>query len=243
MYYEIDTHCHTVSSGHAYSTVTEIANEARNKGLKLVGITDHGPKMPGGPHVFHILNQKVYPDTINGVEILKGVEANIIDYNGKLDIEDKYLSELDLVIASLHTVCINPGNEKENTFALIKAMENKYVDIIAHPGNPEFPINKKELVLKAKETNTLIEINNSSLGKSRVGSLNHCIEIAKLCKEHNVNIVVGSDSHICYDVGEFSSVTKLLNEIEMPKELIINLSVESFKEYLKMKGKRRFLNL
>ena len=49
-----DMHCHTVASGHAYSTVQEIAREASNKGLEMVAITDHGPSMPGGPHCYHL---------------------------------------------------------------------------------------------------------------------------------------------------------------------------------------------
>ena len=241
MNFLIDTHCHTIASGHAYSTLIEIASEAKKKGFKMIGITDHGPKMPGGPHIYHILNQRVYPDEIEGVEILKGVEANIVDYDGNLDISNNELDKLDLVIASLHTVCIVPGDEEENTRALINAMKNKYVDIIAHPGNPEFPINKEELVLKAKEHNTLIEINNSSLGTSRIGSLDNCIEIARLCKKHNVNVIVGSDSHIAFDVGEFGKVKEIFEKIDMPKDLIMNSSVEKFKDYLKTKGKKRFL--
>ena len=241
MNYLIDTHCHTIASGHAYSTLIEIANEAKKKGFKMIGITDHGPKMPGGPHIYHILNQKVYPDEVYGVEILKGVEANIVDYDGKLDISSNELEKLDLVIASLHTVCIEPGNVEENTMALINAMKNKQVDIIAHPGNPEFPINKEELVLKAKEYNTLIEINNSSLGTSRIGSLDNCIEIAKLCKKHKVSVIAGSDSHIAFDVGEFTKVKEIFKQIDMPEELIMNSSVEKFKKYLKSKGKKRFL--
>ena len=53
----LDMHNHTIASGHAYSTIQEIAAEANKKGLKYVGITDHGPKMPGGPHIFDIGNQ------------------------------------------------------------------------------------------------------------------------------------------------------------------------------------------
>ena len=80
----LDMHNHTIASGHAYSTVQEIASVASMKGLKYVGITDHGPAMPGGPHIFHIGNQRVLPKVIEGVQVLKGVEANILDQEGSI---------------------------------------------------------------------------------------------------------------------------------------------------------------
>lgn len=142
----LDVHNHTVSSGHAYSTVQEVALEASKKGLKYVGITDHGPKMPGGPHIFHIGNLKVIPDNIDGVEILKGVEANILNKEGEMDIPERLLKGLDIVIASLHDVCMEPSNVEEHTKALLNAMENEYVDILGHPGNPSFPIDKEKVI-------------------------------------------------------------------------------------------------
>ncbi len=243
MKFVIDTHCHTMASGHAYSTVIEIAREANNKGLEMVAITDHGPAMQGASNIFHILNQKVIPETIYGVQILRGVEANIMDFDGTLDISNEHLKKLDIVIASLHEACIESGGVDNNTNALIKAMENENVDIIAHPGNPVFPIDYEKIVKKAKETATLIEINNSSFVSSRGGSLKNCIEIAKLCKEHEVMITVGSDSHIAFDVGRFDKAMEVLTSIRMPEHLIINFSTERLKEFLKLKGKTRFSTL
>lgn len=242
MKYILDTHCHTIASGHAYSTVFEMAKEANNKGLELIGITDHGPAMPGGPHMFHIANQRVIPDSICGVEILKGVEANIMNDRGEVDLPEKILKNLDIVIASLHDVCIDPGDRDYNTRALMKALENPYVDIIGHPGNPVFPIDNEAVVLKAKETGKLIEINNSSFLGSRKGSLQNCIEIAKLCKKHQVRIVMGSDAHISYHVGRFDKAIQILNDIEMPEELVMNISSQRLKDYLKSRGKKRFMD-
>ena len=54
--FKFDLHTHTVASGHAYSTVTENASYAEQKGLELLGISDHAPKMPGGTHFFYFLN-------------------------------------------------------------------------------------------------------------------------------------------------------------------------------------------
>lgn len=237
----MDIHNHTIASGHAYSTVQEIALEASRKDLKMIGITDHGPAMPGAFSSSFIGNLVILPNFIYGVEVLGGVEANILDQDGKLDVPERRLKRLDVIIAGLHDVCVKPWDTEGNTIALINAMKNEYVDIIAHPGNPTFPINKEAVVLQAKETDTLIEINNGSFhSNSRSGSEDNCYEIARLCKKHCVPIIVGSDSHFSFDVGRFDKAIKLLEDVNMPEELVMNTSVERFRAYLKKKGKQRY---
>ena len=237
----IDIHNHTIASGHAYSTILEIVKEAKIKGLKMVGITDHGPAMPGILGEFFTSNQGILPPFIHDVEVLRGVEANILDLDGLLDIPVRRLKKLDIVIAGLHDAVIKPWDEKGNTMAIIKALENEYVDIIAHPGNILFPINVEAIVIKARETNKLLEINNGTFySGSRAGSKENCYEIARLCKKHKVPVIVGSDSHFALDVGRFDKAIELLKAIEMPEELIMNTSVERFKTFLNKRGKKRF---
>lgn len=241
MFVEVETHCHTISSGHAYSSIQEIIVEAKKKDLKAVAITDHGPNMPGGPDMYYFANQKIIPDNIYGVDVLSGVEANILDIEGKLDLDDDVLQNLDIVIASMHSITIKPGNLEYNTKAILKAMENPYVDIIGHSGNPKFPIDKVAFVEKAIETNTLIEINNSSFFSSRKGSEKNCIEIAKICKEKGAKIVCGSDSHISFDVGRADKSEEILKSVDFPLDSIVNRNYEVFKEFLANKGKKRFI--
>lgn len=233
----LDTHTHTIASGHAYSTITENAREAFKKGLKLICMTDHGPKMPGGPHFFHFGNLKVLPRKIEGVEILKGVEANIIDTDGNLDLPREILDKLDIVVASLHDVCFEPGDVEKNTRALIGAIKNPYVDIIGHPGNPVFPIDVEKVLMAAKEYNTHIEINNSSFVSSRTGSYGNCLLIAKKAKEMGVKIAVGSDAHISFDIGRFDKALEIIEQAGIDESMILNVDVEKLKKYLIDKGK------
>ncbi len=237
----IDMHNHTISSGHAYSTIQEIAKEASKKGLKYIGITDHGPAMQGTSSIFHIGNLKVVPNNIYGVEVLKGVEANILNVNGKLDVPDELLCNLDIALAGFHEDTLDPMDIQSNTKTILNTMENQYVDVLVHLGNPRFPIDIESVVLKAKETNTLIEINNSSLYSSRPGSEKNCLEIALMCKHHNTPMIFNSDSHISFDVGRFDEIFELLKDADIPEELIVNSSVERFENYMKSKGKKRFL--
>ncbi|MCR1899096.1 phosphatase [Irregularibacter muris] len=228
----MDMHNHTMASGHAYSTIQEIALEASKKGLTHIAITDHGPKTPGGPPLSYIRNLKVMPKELYGVKILRGVEANILDQGGNLDVPESILETLDIVIAGLHEACTEPWNMEGNTRALLNTMENEHVDIISHPGNPIFPIDKKKFVMGAKKTNTLVEINNSSFINSRKGSEKNCYEIAMLCKKHRVPIIINSDSHISFDVGKFDEAIKLVKDIEMQEDLIINTCIDGFENYL-----------
>lgn len=238
MKFLVDTHCHTISSGHAYSTILENAEAAAEKGLKIIAMTDHGPSMPGGPHIFHIGNQRVIPDYIKGVRVLKGVEANIMDHDGGLDLPESYLKRLEIVIASFHDVCIAPGSVEENTRAMISAMLNPYVDIIAHPGNPDFPIDIDKLVQCAKDTGKLIEINNSSFIGSRKGSADNCRRIAAKAVENGVMLTAGSDSHICYDVGRFDKVEEIFSQVGVPEELVINTDPQKLVDFLNRNGRR-----
>ncbi len=234
----VDTHCHTISSGHAYSTITEIAQCANQKGLKMIAMTDHGPSVLGGPNLLHLVNMRIIPDYIYGVRVLKGVEANVIDMNGKLDVPDNILERLELVIAGFHDICIPAGSVEENTRAMIGAMQNPLVDIIAHPGNPVFAIDIDKVIQCAADTNTLIEINNASFAVARKGSAENCKKIAMAAKQKGIKLAVGSDSHICFDVGRFEKVLSLFEEVGMPEELVMHTDPKKLVEFLRSKGKK-----
>lgn len=238
MKYAIDIHTHTIASGHAYTTLLENAKYASEIGLEILGTTDHGPSMPGAQHYWHFGNLIVLPRELYGVTMLYGCEANIIDYDGNIDLPIEIQKNLDIVIASLHDPVMETNKSPDlNTAAFLKAMENPYVHIIGHSGNPKFPIYEEELVKKAKEKNILIEINNSSLIRSRAGSEKSCTKIALLCKEYGVKIILNSDAHTCFHIGNFDVALKMLQQIDMPEELIINRSKTELLDFLKTKGK------
>ena len=159
MNFEADLHVHTIASGHAFSTVKEVAEAAAGRDLKMVGITDHGVKMPGGPHEYYFWQLLGLPRFIAGVEILRGVEANILDASGSLDLPERLLAELDLVLAGFHEGCgYEPGSVEENTRAMIGAIHNPFVNIICHPGNPVFPVDIEKCNL---QNNTFLMAINS----------------------------------------------------------------------------------
>ena len=237
MKFVLDTHSHPLASGHAYSTVKELVEQAASIGLELLAITDHAPAMPGSTHPFYFGNVSAIPSKINGVEILKGVEANILNVQGEIDMETTLLEALDLVIASFHPPCYKAGTKEENTHAMIETMKNPYVHIIGHPDDSRFPLDYETIVKAAKKYGVLLEVNSSSLRPDhfRQGARENISTYISYCKKYRAPITVGSDAHFYTDVGNLQRAYDLLQELEMPEELIANTSVERLKQYLKRK--------
>lgn len=238
MKYLSDLHTHSIVSGHAYSTLLENINYCAEKGIKILGTSEHAPTMPGAPHYWYFGNMKVVPRVINGVTILRGCEANILDIDGSLDMTDESSRNLDYMIASFHEPVFKPKSKEENTAAILNVMD-KYdkVEILGHLGNPNYELDYEAIVKKAKEKNIMIEINNSSLlGSSRVGSDVNCKKVALLCREIRTKVILTSDSHINTCIGVFNKGIELLEEIQMPKELVMN-DPEKLIAHLKSKGR------
>lgn len=238
MKYLSDLHTHSIVSGHAYSTLLENINYCAEKGIKILGTSEHAPSMPGAPHYWYFGNMKVVPRIINGVTILRGCEANILDIDGSLDMTDESSRNLDYMIASFHEPVFKPKSKEENTAAILNVMD-KYdkVEILGHLGNPNYELDYEAIVKKAKEKNIMIEINNSSLlGSSRVGSDVNCKKVALLCREIGTKVILTSDSHINTCIGVFNKGIELLEEIQMPKELVMN-DPEKLIAHLKSKGR------
>ena len=230
-----DTHTHTIASGHAYSTVDENARWAAEQGLRLLALTDHAPAMQNTTCHAYFANLNVIPQELRGVRILRGVELNILDYNGTVDLDEKTLSRLDIAIASLHTPCITPGSKKENTRAYCMAMENPYIDILGHPGDPRYDVDYMEVFRVAAETGTLLEINNSSLkpGGFRVNSNENARRMLEICRKTGTMVVLGSDAHVDVDIANTKYSSKLLQDVDFPEELVANTSYKKLMSVLK----------
>lgn len=236
MNYVIDTHTHTVASGHAYSTIEENFKVGSEKGLEVIAITDHGPKMPGACHEFYFGNMTTIPRYIFGILALRGIELNIINFDGEIDLSENKLNKLDLAIASFHEVCIKPGNIDQNTNALLKVMENEYVDILGHLGNPAFPIHNEIVVKAAKQKNKIIEINSGSF-ISRKGSEENCRKIIELCIKYETMMTISSDAHFSTQIGDFKKSIEIINSISVPQNLILNINRNRIVDHLFKKGK------
>lgn len=233
---EVDLHVHTVASGHAYSTIEEITRAAAQKGLKGVGMTDHGPSMPGAPHLYHFMGLRFIPQLLGGVRVFKGVEANILD-NGHLDLSDDFLCDLDVVLAGFHADCGYTGTtQADHSKNMMQAMEHPRVHIISHPGNPEFPVDYEAVVKHAVATGTALEINSSSLTNARCGSEPNCHKIAQLCAEYGAWVAIGSDAHIAQAVGDVAPALAMAERAGISLDKVINRTLKSTLAFLNLEG-------
>ncbi len=187
-----DLHCHTNWSD-GENTIEEMYEEAIKMGYHYLGISDHTKflKAANGLDEKRLLEQSERIKRLKdkGYLILHGCEANILS-NGSLDINDDLLRRLDYVIAGIHSEL-----NKDITERVIKAMENPLVNIISHLSGrliqerPESLMNFEKIIKKAKETNTLLEINATP---KRLDLKAAYIEIAK---KKGVRMVINSDAH------------------------------------------------
>ncbi len=162
-----DFHVHTDwSDGH--NTIEEMANAARARGYKYVAITDHS----AGRGIAHGLNEerlrqqmaeiKALGKKLKGIRLFTGIEVDI-RVDGALDYPDELLSEIDVVVAAVHSAM---GQDKDKmTRRIIRALENPHIDILAHPtcrliGEREpIDVDLEEVFRAAVRTNTALEIN------------------------------------------------------------------------------------
>lgn len=237
MKFKVDTHTHTYASGHAYSTLIENAKSAKQNGLDMFCTTDHAESMPGAPHYWFFSNQKILPRFLEGVAIIRGVEANILNTEGEIDIPVSVDRNLDWVIASFHEPVFSPSNKETHTEALLNLIQSGRVDALGHLGNPNFDFDFEAVLQCAKQHNVAIEINNTTLkGNSRVGSVDRCHEIAQIGKEQDVFFTTGSDAHFCHDVGNLDLVGELMDRVGIKSDKVITSSVEQFLSFLELRG-------
>ncbi len=233
-----DMHMHTVASTHAYGTLSEMAAAAEKAGLLAIAITDHGPALPDSPHIWHFDNMKVIPREIGSVKILRGIEANVLGPDGKIDIEHFTFSMLDWVIASMHTPVFEPMDEEAHTDAWLSVIDNPWVDVLGHTGDGRFPFDYDRVIAKAARAGKLIEINSASFAL-RKGSISNCRTIAQKCMQYGAKIVVNSDAHTPWTVGRFERALEVLEDIAFPCELVVNSSVERLMAYLNNRPSER----
>lgn len=234
--YVSDMHTHSIASGHGTSdTIAKMAKAARTRRIRLLGITDHGPATMGSAKEAYFKSLTMAPRRRCGVEILYGIELNILDQNGRLDLPRETLSRLDYAVASMHSQTLTHGDIFQNTTGYLHAMENPKVKILGHIDTPNFPADIEELVGCAPKHHVLIELNEASLspGGARTPNPEGSVRIVLAAKKYRTPLLLSSDSHGAAHVGDFTYCIKLLRALEFPEQLIINNQTERLKSFLK----------
>ncbi len=246
----VDLHTHSAASGHGTrETLSDLAKVASLKGIRVLGVTEHGPKTLGSASESYFRSLKLMPKERFGVRMLYGAEVNILE-GGVLDLPDIIMKDLDYVIASMHCpprkVMYRPTSAvargtfishdssdrmelvKRNTADYLAAIHNPYVKVIGHPDNTQFPVDYAQIVQAAAQTGTIIEINESSLmpsGYHKVDGIDireNYRDLLLLCKANRVPILLSSDSHGSERIGEVDNCLQLVQEVGFPSDLIVN---------------------
>lgn len=236
--YLSDLHTHTIASGHGSTeTITDIAKAASLCKLQLLGITEHAPATPNSCKDSYFRSLTVAPRKRFGVDLLYGVELNIMDFKGKVDLSKETLETLDYAIISMHPPILSPGSKEEHLQAYLKGMCHPKVKIIGHCDDTRYPVDYKVLVSSAKEHGVIIEINNSSLAPwgYRGDTRKNMLELINLTKRYQHPIILSSDSHGSNNIGDFSFAHNLVKEAALPDNLILNNQIPRLKEFLKRK--------
>lgn len=230
---EADVHMHTLASGHAYGTIREMAQAAADKGMKMIGVSEHGPGIPGTCDPIYFHNLEVIPKTLCGVRILHGCEANILE-DGSLSLDDWHCGQLDYLIAGIHGPCYKDQGIEKNTNNVISVMQIEKVRFISHPDDGSFPLDYPRLVWAAKENNVALEVNNSSIEH---GYRLNCVENYKtmlaLCQEYRVPVIINSDAHDPSWVGKTEKAEQLVLECGLDPDLILSRNAALLERFLK----------
>jgi len=192
-----DLHLHTKWSDGAH-TIRQMAEAAKKRGYKYIAITDHSQslKIAGGLTEKRLREQMEEIQKLNqelkDFTILSGIEVDIKS-DGSLDFSDEMLSKLDVVIAAIHS-----GFKQESkiiTERIIKAMQNRLVNIIAHPTGrligyrESYQVDINEMMEVAAKTGTILEI-NSYPERLDLNDI-YC----RMAKEKGVQLAIETDAH------------------------------------------------
>lgn len=230
-----DLHTHTVASTHAYSTVTENTAQAEKQGLKIMAVTDHAPQIDDAPHIWHHQNLSTLPRIINNVFVLRGIEANIIDNSGNvdIDIEKGLMKKMDWIIASYHW---GSGTKSEFTESYIKALENPDISCLGHTDSKRFPYDVKEVCKACAHFGKAMELNVARIRDiSKKDAYDFYRNLLSVCAEEKAFVVVNTDSHFWNTIGDFTPALKLIEEVGFPQELLLNADEDRLKEFVNRK--------
>lgn len=237
-------HFHTTYSD-GKNTLSEMINCAEELGFNYAAVNDHSKSAfyANGMDEKKVVQQRKEVEKLNSqrkISLFAGIEADIL-VNGDLDYSDEILSDFDFVIASVHSRF--SLDEKEMTKRIITAVENPFVDVLAHPSgrlllsrNP-YKFDVKKIIAACSENNVAIEINSSPK------RLDLDWRWVYYAREKDCLFAINPDAHT------ISEISYLLYGILMgrkaglqPAEVINSFTLSKFKKFLNRKVKRSFKN-
>ena len=220
---KIDLHIHSIASGHALNTVDEISAYAEKCGMTHIAITDHGPAMEGAPHGGYFEVSEMVSPKRNDLKIYMGIEANILDLEGTIDLHDPYYSMQKIISAGIHEKTGFSGNSlQDNTEALLAVIKKKRCQIITHPWGECFPVDMETVTKAAIANGILLELNDRVFRYPTVPMIKAYKKMIDIIKKAGGFFIVGSDSHVKENIGNDSHIMALKDELGLTLDNAIN---------------------
>jgi DNA polymerase (family 10) len=197
-----DLHLHTTATdGH--NSLEEMAKAAKEKGYEYIAITEHTQRVAvaGGLSAKAMLKRfeefETVMSKVKGLKILKSAEVDILE-DGRLDLSDDVLKELDVSVCAVHYNMNLSGEEQTNR--ILKAMDNPYFNILAHPTGrqinerPPYDVDLKRIFKAAKERGCIVECDCQP----------HRLDLSdiylRMAKDMGIKIVISTDGHSVSDL-------------------------------------------
>ena len=234
-----DYHMHSKYSGDCKTEMEDVVLAAISKGLGEIAITDHGPAHSG-----YGIKREYYPtmhaevmrlrEKYPQIKIMLGLEANILNVQGDIDISEEMMSYCEWLNAGYHfgsrfvrDVKVHLLNflsrfskrafeiaKRDNTMAMVNAMKRYPIKMITHPG-AKGPIDIDAVAKVAAETDTMLEINNAH------GHLT--VEALKRAMAYDVMFVANSDAHRADYIGIVNNSIARIEAAQVPLDRLYNL--------------------
>ena len=233
---QIDLHVHTLFSLCGIHTVMELLERARMLGMKGLAITDHGLTIGGRLNSpFFERFQSPYPD----IKVLKGIECNILDEKGTIDLPPNFVQWIDVVLAGIHpNIEKGLGRERYTDMVIAAIEKNPSIDIISHPNDPAYPVDYLKLARSAKNKGVALELNNSKILYKR-SSVEDTISLIEACRDMGCSMAVCSDTHAILELGRDDSVMPLLVKANFPEELLVTRTAETTLAFIDSRKKNK----
>jgi len=198
-----DMHTHTIETdGH--NSLEEMADAARELGYQYLAITNHSKRVTVAKGLDENRLWKLIKDIdrlngkLNGIILLKGIEVDILK-DGSLDLSDEALKELDVTVCSVHYHHNLSGEQQ--TERILRAMDNPYFNILAHPTGrlinerKPYDVDMEKIMNGARDRGCFLEIN------AHPDRLDLSDMYCKMAKDINLKVVISTDAHRATDLA------------------------------------------
>ncbi len=233
---EVDFHCHSFFSQCGIHTALELISRAHELGLKGLAITDHGPDLEG--RVNSPFFERFRCPTPH-LRLLKGMECNIRNEGGDIDLPPEFLKWMDVVLVGFHGTVAQAKDASYYTDLMIRTMRtNPCIDIITHPNDLGYPVDFEELASAARTEGVALELNNSKTALKRCDN-ETTLRLLRACKKTGCRIAICSDAHAINEVGNDEAVRPLLLQVGIPHEQIVNKNADSAFAFIEQRRERK----